>query len=85
MLDTIAELYKVMCEDGDDVHSQITSELSNLILKSFMLGRRLGISYLAMETEVENKLRIGILKEEQLEKDFKDYSGLLHYLKSRKM
>jgi hypothetical protein len=83
LLEKVAVLYKTMSDDKDDVHEQVASELSNIILKSYMLGKRLGISYSSLEAELEGRLKLGVLKEEPQEKDFGDYSELLHYLRGR--
>jgi len=85
LLETVGRLYRAMCQEDEsgDSQARISEELGSLIVKSYVLGKRLGISYPALEAELENRLRIAILKEEAPEKDFKDYSSLLQYLRGK--
>lgn len=83
ILEDTAALYRTMNDGEDDVSEKAGRELSNIIINSILLGKRLGVSHVAIEAEIENRLKLGILNEEDPEKDFKDYSELLHYLKGR--
>lgn len=83
ILKDTAALYTVLNDSDEDVYEDSTKALSKLIIDTCLLGKRLGIGPLALEGEVTNQLKYGILNEEDLEKEFKDYSELLHFLKGR--
>jgi hypothetical protein len=81
LLADIANLFKVLA-DGmkDEVHETITETLSNIILIGYLLGRRLGINYNAIELKIESKIRLGLLENHDVEKYYGDLSELSKHL-----
>jgi hypothetical protein len=50
--------------------------LANIIIESYVLGRRMGISYDSIDLQVKEKLRAGIQENNDMEKLYKDLSTL---------
>ncbi len=86
LLTDIANLFKALVNGvREEVHESISETLSNIILISYMLGRRLGISYNSIELKIHNKIRLGIIEEHDVEKYYGDLSELASYLKSSRI
>lgn len=62
LLNSVAELYSSMAD-----HSKSTSDradiLSNLVVLTYLLSEKLGISYQALDSKVINKIKLEMLTE----------------------
>lgn len=84
LLTTVASLYQNLLKGtkvGQDVIQDI---LANLVLVTYLLGKRLGISYSLIDSRILEKIRIGMLEEHETEKWYGDLSDLSEYLKKKK-
>ena len=61
----------------EEVHETVSETLSNIILISYLLGRRLGISYNAIEMKIENKIKLGLVENHDVEKYYGDISEIV--------
>lgn len=68
-----AEMTSETCEDIRDV---ALDNLSDVIIISYLLSRRLGLDYPALEKQIASKIRLGLLQEHETEKYFGDLSAL---------
>jgi hypothetical protein len=83
LLTDIANLFKILVNGmREEVHDAISETLSNIILISYLLGRRLGISYTAIELKIQNKVKLGLIEDHDVEKHYKDLSELAKHLGS---
>ncbi|MDQ2085119.1 MazG-like family protein [Herbivorax sp. ANBcel31] len=81
LLTDIATLFKVLVNGvREEVHESIAETLSNIILICYLLGRRLGINYNAIEIKIENKVKLGLLENHDVEKHYGDLSELSKHL-----
>ena len=83
LLTDVADLFKKLVngvqEDTLDILGEI---ISNLIIESYLLARRLGISYNTIDLKIENKLKLGMIEEHEIEKRYGDLSELSKHLVS---
>lgn len=83
LLTDLANLFKVLVNGvKEEVHESISETLSNIILISYLLGRRLGISYNSIEIKIENKIKLGLIENHDVEKYYGDLSELSKHLGS---
>jgi len=69
LLTDIANLFKVLVNGvREEVHESVAETLSNIILICYMLGRRLGVSYNSIEIKINNKIKLGIIENHDVEK-----------------
>ncbi len=69
----------------EEVHESVSESLSNIILSSYILGRRLGINYSLIEKKIVNKVKLGLVDNHDVEKYYGDISELSKHLEySRK-
>ncbi|HHY90255.1 MAG TPA: hypothetical protein GX503_01190 [Clostridiales bacterium] len=80
LLTTIASLYHILAKGLRDSHDALVDVLANIILVTYLLGRRLGISFRLIDVRVHEKIRLGILENHQLEEWYGDLSELKQYL-----
>ena len=77
LLLAVSNLYTEMAaESCEDIRDVALDTLSDNIIISYLLSRRLGLDYPAMEKQITSKIRLGILQEHETEKYFGDLSAL---------
>lgn len=83
LLQDVSSLFKILINGmREEVHDSISETLSNIILISYLLGKRLGISYNAIELKIDNKVKLGLLENHDVEKHYGDLSELAKHLNS---
>ena len=83
LLTDIANLFRVLVNGiREEVHETVVDTISNIILISYLLGKRLGISYNAIEIKVHNKIKLGLVENHDVEKYYGDLSELSKHLGS---
>ncbi len=81
LLTDVANLFKVLVNGmKEEIHEAIAETLSNIILICYLLGRRLGISYNSIEMKLENKIKLGLVENHDIEKYYGDLSELVRHL-----
>ena len=68
----------------EELHEAVGDVLSNMILISYLLGKRLGISYNAVEMKIHKKIRLGLVENNDVEKYYGDMSELSKHLGSNR-
>lgn len=83
LLTDIANLFRVLVNGvHEEVHESASETLSNIILISYLLGKRLGISYNVIEMKIHNKVKLGLLENHDVERYYGDLSELSRHLES---
>ncbi len=86
LLTDLANLFRTLAGGlREEVHESIADILSNIILISYLLGRRLGLSYNAIEMKIENKVKLGLVENHDVEKHYGDLSELARHLNSSRI
>ena len=86
LLTDMANLFKTLVNGvKDEVHEPISDFLSNIILICYLLGRRLGLSYHAIEMKIESKIKLGLIENHDVEKYYGDLSELAKHLNSSRI
>lgn len=83
LLSNIAYLHQTFVNNDDNTKENLEDILSNIILESYILGKRLGIDYKDIDRILEENLRLNLIKEHKIEKWYGDISDLLEYIESR--
>ncbi|HOR86303.1 MAG TPA: MazG-like family protein [Bacillota bacterium] len=84
LLTTVASLYQGLLKGTKVGQEVIQDTLANLVLVTYLLGKRLGISYSLIDSRMLEKIRIGMLEEHETEKWYGDLTDLSEYLKKKK-
>ena len=79
----IANLFKVLVNGmKEEVHDSLANILANIILISYLLGKRLGISYNAIELKIKKKIKIGLVDKSDIYKYYGDLTELSRHMNS---
>jgi hypothetical protein len=83
LLTELADLFKVLSSGvREEMYEAVSEILSNIILVSYLLGKRLGISYNAIEMKMQNKVKLGLVENHDVEKYYGDLSEISRHLSS---
>jgi hypothetical protein len=81
LLTDIANLFRILVNGvQEEVHDTVSDTLANIILITYLLGKRLGISYNAIELKIRNKVKLGLVENHDVEKYYGDLSEFSSHL-----
>ncbi len=81
ILTSLSVLYKSILKGSEE---KLIDALAGIIVSTYVLGRRLGLTFSKIDVAVESKLRQGVEESHEVEKWFGDLTMLLTYLVDRK-
>lgn len=81
LIDGVAVLFKSLLKTGSEATSDA---LSSIIIISYILGKRLGVSFQSIDAKIKAKLNSQIKDEHELEEWYGDLSDLLMYMEAKK-
>ena len=84
LLTTVASLYQNLLKGTKVGQGVIQDILANLVLVTYLLGKRLGVPYSMIDAKILEKIRLGMLEEHETEKWYGDLTDLGDYLKTKK-
>lgn len=84
LLTAVASLYQILLKGTKAGQDVIQDILANIVLVTYLLGKRLGISYSLIDSRIQEKIRIGMLEDHETEKWYGDLSDLGEYLNKNK-
>ncbi|MCR1899271.1 MazG-like family protein [Irregularibacter muris] len=74
-----------LCFKGVKISQEaIIDVLANIIMVTYLAGKRLGVKYEDIDKKLESKLKLGIVEEHEAEKWFGDLSNLCQYIKNNR-
>lgn len=76
LLTSIAKLFELLAKGVENAKEDILDIISNIILVSYLLGKRLGLSYDMINLKIENKIKLGMIEEHKVEQWYGDLSDL---------
>jgi hypothetical protein len=77
LLSTVADLFVTMGKGSKASMDEVNDELAEIMIFSYLLGKRLGINYSSLDERMIKKLKLGAA----LEENNIDYSKLISYIK----
>lgn len=80
VMDYVARLFKSLWEGST---TKVVDSLASLIVSSYILGRRVGISYRELDDSILDKLKRSKQEGHQLEDWYQDISALDEHLRKR--
>lgn len=79
----IGDFFKLLAKGSNVAQDAILECISGAIIVLYLLGERLGYSYLSVDEDIKRKLKLGITEEDFIEKESKDLSKLYNHIKDR--
>lgn len=81
ILTDVANLFRFLINGvREEVHESVSETLSNIIIICYLLGKRLGIGYNSIEMKINQKIKLGLLENHDVEKYYGDLSELSRHL-----
>jgi len=85
LLSSVADLFMTMGKGSRMDMDEAKDELSEIILLSYLLGKKLGMDYSSIDETVVRRLKLGLAEGKAMEQKCQDYSSLISYIKSQRM
>lgn len=83
LLTNVAYLHKIFVNNEDNTRENLEDLISNIILESYILGKRLGINYEDMDMALKENIKLNLVKEHKIERWYGDLSQLLDHIQFR--
>ncbi|WP_315117071.1 MazG-like family protein [uncultured Clostridium sp.] len=83
LLCVIGDFFKLLTKGTNVAQGAILDCISGAITVLYILADRLGYSFTAVDENMKKKLKMGIIDEDDIEKEGKDLSRLYSHLKER--
>jgi hypothetical protein len=84
LLSTVANLYTILANGEENTKENLEDNISNLILESLLLGKRLGLSYESIKSTLRDNIQLNLIEEHKIEKWYGDLSILLEFIDNHK-
>ncbi len=84
LLCIIGEFFKLLTKGSNVARDSILDCISGAIIILYILGEKLGYSFMDVDHIIKSKLDLGIRAEDQVEKEGKSLSKLKRYIGNRK-
>jgi len=81
IITSVAELFRLLTNGIRGTQDALADCLASIIVACYLLGKRLGVHFGTIDQKVENKIRLGILEDHEIEKSYGDLSALKQHLK----
>lgn len=83
LLGNVSHLYKDMANNEDTSRESLEDLISNIILESYILGKRLGIDYASLDRALQSNIKLNLVQEHKIEKWYGDLSSLKEHIDKR--
>lgn len=80
LLGDVAELFRAMRHSRED---RVADHLANVIMAAYLLGRRLGIDFVQLESKLRQKVRANAEERHEFEDWYGDFSALDRHFEPR--
>ena len=84
LLCIIGEFFKLLTKGNNVARDSILDCISGAIIILYILGEKLGYSFVDIDHVIKSKLDLGIRAEDQVEKEGKSLSKLKRYINNRR-
>lgn len=84
LLGTVANLYSALADGEENTKENLEDIISNIILESLLLGKRLGLGYENIESALRENIKLNLIEEHKIEKWYGDLSILLEFIDKHK-
>ncbi|HWJ02558.1 MAG TPA: MazG-like family protein [Verrucomicrobiae bacterium] len=81
LVGSVGGLFKAIIGGGEDI---VADCLARIITSTYLLGRRLGLSFARIDLKMEQNLRSSIAAEHEIEEWYGDLSALASYMEAKK-
>ncbi|MFZ5968271.1 MAG: MazG-like family protein [Bacillota bacterium] len=80
LLNSVAGLFELLMKGVKGSQDALVDLLANIILVTYILGKRLGVNFYTVDMRIEDKIKLGILEHHKVEDWYGDLSSLKQYM-----
>lgn len=80
LLSAVAQLFEFLTIGDNSNREEVLDMMSNIVLLSYLLGKRLGFSYETIESKVNDHIKLSLANDHTIEKWYGDLGELQKYL-----
>lgn len=80
LLNNVANLFSTLTDGEENTKENLEDIISNLILESLLLGKRLGLNYSSIKSALRDNIKINLIEEHKIERWYGDLSLLLEFI-----
>jgi len=80
LLSSMANIHIALANGDENTKENLEDLISNVILETLLLGRRLGLTYDGIESALRDNIRLNLIEGHKIEKWYGDLSILLEYI-----
>ncbi|WP_066506803.1 MazG-like family protein [Abyssisolibacter fermentans] len=84
LLASVSSLFDLLVHEVQQSQEVIIDVLANIIFVTYLLGKRLGISFEKIDAKIQSKIKLKIVEEHKIEKWYGDLSFLLEHFKRKR-
>lgn len=85
LLTNVALLHNTLVSGEENTKQNLEDVISNIILESYVLGKRLGIDYNDINIALAENIKLNLIEEHKIERWYGDLSLLLEFIQSNKV
>ena len=83
LLSNIAYLHRIFIDSEENSKENIEDTISNIIMESYVLAKRLGISFKDLDSTLKDNIKLNLIEEHKIERWYGDLSNLFEYIEAR--
>ena len=84
LLSNIAYLHRIFIDSEENSRENIEDTISNIIMESYVLAKRLGISFKDLDSTLKDNIKLNLIEEHKIERWYGDLSTLLEFIDKHK-
>lgn len=84
LLNNVALLHSTLVSGEENTKQDLEDVISNIILQSYILGKRLGIDYNDINNALVENIKLNLIEEHKIERWYGDLSSLMEFLQFNK-
>lgn len=80
---SVGDVFDLIFKGVKPVDQALQDTLANIIMMSYLLGKRLGINFNEIDYKIKEKIKIGIDENHSVENWYGDFSNLKKHIENR--
>jgi len=85
ILSALSDLYRALLDTKETTRDKLIDCISSVVLACYLLARRLGVSYEAVDAGVLDKVKLGLIEEPDIETRYGDLSTLHDHMRESRV
>jgi hypothetical protein len=83
MLMSVSDLFNLLYKGVKPIDDAIQDTIANIIMTTYLLASRLGVSYKEVDIKIKEKIKLGVDENHSVERWYGDLSSLKKHIENR--